>query len=394
MKEKILAIIPARGGSQGTPRKNIRLLAGKPLITYTIDQAVQTGLFDKIVVSTDDHEIREVAEKDGADVILRPPEISGDKSPTEEALLHVLDVLKNESGYEPDLVVFLQATSPLREDSDITRAVNELRERNADSCFSACPEHFTGRWRIDDQGYAQPQNYQLSQRPMRQDYPVEYLENGSIYVFKPWVLRGTGTRLGGKVAVSLMTLLDSVQIDSPDDLALAERLLQSRPQSRDAVDFAPVRLLVLDFDGVLTDNRVWVSEDGREGVLCHRGDGWGITRLQKTDVEVIVLSTESNPVVRQRCKKLNIACLQNSSDKLKDLFDFARSRDMGPEQIAYVGNDVNDLECMKWVSLPVAVRDAHPDVKKAARYLTSQDGGWGAVREVCDLILRQKGTAA
>ena len=151
-------------------------------------------------------------------------------------------------------------------------------------------------------------------------------------------------------------------------------------------DLSGVRLLVLDFDGVLTDNRVLVDQDGREAVFCHRGDGWGIAQLKKTDVDVLVLSTEKNPVVEARCRKLTVPCIQGCDDKLTRLQQLAQKRNLLPGDIAYVGNDVNDLECLQWVGMPIAVADAVPEVLSAVQLVTSRDGGFGAVREVCDWI--------
>ena len=150
---------------------------------------------------------------------------------------------------------------------------------------------------------------------------------------------------------------------------------------------AEVPLLVLDFDGVLTDNRIIVLEDGSEGVICDRGDGWGIARLKDVGVQVLVLSTESNPVVAARCRKLNIECIQGCDKKVAALREFAERRGITSEDIAYVGNDVNDLECLRWVGMPIAVADARPEVIGAARWVTRNRGGHGAAREVADWIL-------
>lgn len=154
------------------------------------------------------------------------------------------------------------------------------------------------------------------------------------------------------------------------------------------LNWSAVKLLALDFDGVMTDNRVLVDQDGREAVLCHRGDGMGIGLLKKAGIEVIVISMEPNPVVSARCRKLKIDCIQNCDQKLKALQELAAARGLQPREIAFVGNDVNDLECLRWVGLPVAVADAEPEVLKAASYVTRRPGGFGAVREVANAMLR------
>ena len=152
------------------------------------------------------------------------------------------------------------------------------------------------------------------------------------------------------------------------------------------LDLSQVKLLILDFDGVLTDNRVLVDQNGVESVWCHRGDGWGIARLRERGLEMLVLSTEPNPVVQSRCDKLKLACIHGCNDKLKALQELAAARSLGLEQIAYVGNDVNDLACMEQVGFPIAVADAVPEILAVACWVTQQPGGYGAVREVAELL--------
>ncbi|MEM1251144.1 MAG: SIS domain-containing protein [Cyanobacteria bacterium P01_H01_bin.21] len=151
-----------------------------------------------------------------------------------------------------------------------------------------------------------------------------------------------------------------------------------------------IKLLILDFDGVFTDNRVLVRQDKTEAVLCHRGDGWGIARLRETGLEVLVLSTEPNPVVLARCHKLNIDCIHGCNDKPRALQKLAQARSLSLDEIGYVGNDVNDLRCMQQVGVPIAVADAVPEIKATACYITTQPGGYGAVREVADRLLAAK----
>lgn len=376
----VIAIIPARGGSKGIPRKNVRLVAGKPMLAHSIEHARGATSVSRVVVSTDDGEIAAVARQYGAEVVERPAEISGDSATSESALLHALDAL----GGDPDLVVFLQATSPMRAPEDVQNAIDTLLREGADSLFSAGPVHgFV--WRIQD-GAPISLSYDYRSRPRRQDAPEDLIENGSIYVFRPWVLRQFNNRLGGKVAVYRMPAVNSFQIDEPADLDLIEALMATRPKPR-AHDLSRVRLLVLDFDGVMTDNRVLVDQDGREAVWCHRGDGWGLARLSERGIETLVLSTERNPVVAARCRKLGIACVQACDNKLAALQRLATERGLAPEAIAYVGNDANDLECLRWVGVPIAVADAVPEVLEVAQRTTSRCGGFGAVREVVDWLL-------
>ncbi len=155
-----------------------------------------------------------------------------------------------------------------------------------------------------------------------------------------------------------------------------------------------VRLLVLDFDGVMTDNRVLVHEDGTESVWCHRGDGWGIARLREAGCPVLVLSTETNGVVGARCRKLGVECVQGQADKGAALAALLAERGIAPAAVAYVGNDVNDLECLRLVGVPIVVADATPVARAEARLVTAAAGGYGAVREVADWILASRRSGA
>ena len=154
-----------------------------------------------------------------------------------------------------------------------------------------------------------------------------------------------------------------------------------------------VHLVVFDFDGVFTDNTVYVSQDGVESVRCWRGDGIGLTALKTLGIDTVIVSTETNPVVTARSRKLVIRCVQGCDDKLAVVRELAAELGVTMKQVAFVGNDINDLACLKAVGIPIVVGDAHPAVIKAAAYRTSAPGGRGAVREVCDLIVASRAKA-
>src|SRR5690606_16304196 len=305
----VVVVIPARGGSKGIPRKNLLQLSGHPLLAWSIFAASQARHVDRVIVSTDDVEIAEVARRYGAEVVLRPAAISGDRAPSEAALAHVLDHLA-QHGCHPELLVFLQATSPLRSGGDVDGAIECLRAEHADSCFSACSEHFTGRWRRTPEGCVEPVNFRAGSRPMRQEYPLEYLENGSIYVLRPASLRRSGIRMGGRITVYPRNPLQSLQLDEPEDVPLIEACMAALsipgPQSPALRRLRESRLLVFDFDGVFTDNQVYVSSSGEESVCCSRADSLGLDYLKRAGLAMLVLSTETNPVVAQRCRKLGL----------------------------------------------------------------------------------------
>jgi N-acylneuraminate cytidylyltransferase len=150
---------------------------------------------------------------------------------------------------------------------------------------------------------------------------------------------------------------------------------------------ATISAIVFDFDGVFTDNRVMVFEDGREAVLCHRGDGLGLGQLKNLGIPILVLSTEKNPVVQARSSKLCLECRQGCDDKLTALQTWLKEVGADASTTIYVGNDANDLACLKSVGCPVIVADAHPSVRDVALLTLSAPGGFGALRELCDLIV-------
>lgn len=221
----ITALIPARGGSKGIPRKNLVDFCGSPLVAWSIRQAMDSALVTRVVVSSDCPNIGSVATACGAEWLERPADISGDTATTETAVAHFLQNCRQ------SLVVLLQPTSPIRQPDDIDNAIDILRRNGADSLFSACEiEGFT--WQHDDhwRGPVRP-NYDVEQRERRQDRHERTIEeNGSIYVFTPQIFRRTGNRLGGRIAHCLMHRLDSYQIDTPDDLELLRSIAAFRLQ--------------------------------------------------------------------------------------------------------------------------------------------------------------------
>lgn len=220
-KCKIVCIIPARGGSKGVPQKNIKLLAGKPLICHSIEQVLQAKHEIDLYVTTDAEDIARVAKSAGSQIIDRPEHLSGDLASSESALLHALDIIEAEQIV--DYVVFLQCTSVFRSADDIDGAIELIMKSNADSLLSVIVNH-RFLWRASDQS-AESINYDFNNRPRRQDMENQYQENGSIYIFKPWVLRERNNRLGGKIVLYEMDERSAVDIDSKFDFTLAEYLL-------------------------------------------------------------------------------------------------------------------------------------------------------------------------
>jgi CMP-N,N'-diacetyllegionaminic acid synthase len=222
----IVAIIPARSGSKGIPRKNLKPFLGHPLIAWSIGQSLRSEKINRTIVSTDDEEIREVALQYGAEApFLRPPELAQDDTPTEPVLLHALDFLK-EQGEEPDAIVLLQPTSPVRLDGTIDLAITTFEDGAYDSLLSVYSEHHF-HWRNPSNPEAL---YDVGNRPRRQNVPESdhfYSETGSIYVTKASVLRSEGNRLGGKIGLFQTKRVENFDIDTEEDFRFVEMVGKS-----------------------------------------------------------------------------------------------------------------------------------------------------------------------
>lgn len=382
-----IAVIPARGGSKGLPGKNVRPLGGKPLIAHTIEAALAARHVGRTIVTTDDAEIAAVARRFGAEVVQRPAELASDTASSESALLHVLDVLEANNEPLPEVLVFLQCTSPLTMPEDVDGLVDTLLREGADSAFTGTP-FFHFLWQADETGDCHGINHQRGERQMRQDRPLQYLETGAGYAMRTAGFREQRHRFFGRVACHEVPGDRTGEIDTLEEFRTMEARLASRRQTSAAGALpAPLSAIAFDFDGVLTDDRVFVSDDGAETVACSRRDGMGVEQLRAAGIPMIVLSKEVNPVVKARCDKLRLEAVHGLEAKGEVLAAWAERAGVDLAQAIFVGNDVNDLECFAMVGCAVAPRDAHPAALAAADVVLDADGGRGAVRLLADLIL-------
>ncbi|MEN6481434.1 MAG: acylneuraminate cytidylyltransferase [Anaerolineaceae bacterium] len=404
---EVLAIIPARGGSKGIPHKNIRKFAGHPLIAYSIQAALNSTRVTRVIVSTDDPDIAQVARDYGAEVpFLRPSEYAQDQSLDLPVFQHALAWLAENENYHPDVVVQLRPTSPIRPLWLVDEAVDLLLAHpQADSVRGVVPagQNPHKMWRIDPatgqmHGLLQVEGIDEPYNAPRQVLPPVYWQTGHIDAIRPRVLQANS--MSGKVI--LPVLIDpqyAVDIDGPSDWQKAEWLVwyggleMVTPGNRQRSFPEKVGLVVFDFDGVMTDNRVWVDQNGVEMVAANRSDGLGVLELHQAGIKTIVISKERNPVVAARCKKLNIPVLQGIDEKRQVLIDYLAEQNIPSSQVIYVGNDTNDIPCFDVVGCALAVADAHPAVLRQADIILQHSGGHGAVRECCDRILQQIKTA-
>ncbi|MDD5687488.1 MAG: acylneuraminate cytidylyltransferase [Elusimicrobia bacterium] len=378
---KIAAIIPARGGSKGIPRKNIINFAGKPLLAWSVEQAKLSKFISDIYVTSDSKEILEIAHNYGAKTILRPKNISGDTASSESALLHALRQMEE----RPDYIVFLQTTALLRKPDDIDNAIKKIIKDKSDSLLSLT-EAYEFIWKKTGNKFTSL-SFDSKDRKRRQDLSPVYYENGSIYIFKPEILEKHGNRLGGKVSIYTMKSWQRVDIDDYETLKLAELVfLKNLAKKVDKNILSGIELIVYDFDGVMTDNKVTVSQFGNESVKVNRADGLAVSKIKSMGIKQMILSTEKNPVVKKRADKLGITCLYGKNNKKEVLKKYLDNNNISKEKVIFVGNDINDMEVMDYVGYPVAPNDAHEQIKKIAKIITKSKGGDGVVRELLDFL--------
>ncbi|MGA4875479.1 cytidylyltransferase domain-containing protein [Streptomyces lydicamycinicus] len=415
----VVAVIPARGGSKGVPAKNLAAVGGVPLVARAVRECRAARLVTDVVVSTDDAGIAAAARGAGAVVVRRPGDIAGDTATSEAAVLHAMDAYEAEQGASVDAVLLVQCTSPFIVREDIDGVAAAVVEGGADSALTVAPFHgFVWRDAADDAGMdtaatgspaaatlpAQSTatapatvtteggygvNHDKSFRPRRQDRPQDLLETGAAYGMDAAGFRAAGHRFFGRTELVRTDPARVLEIDDPHDLARARALapLLDAPRpgalpTRDDID-----AVVLDFDGTQTDDRVLIDADGREIVAVHRGDGLGIAALRKAELKLLILSTETNPVVAARARKLQVPVLHGIDRKDLALKQWCEEAGIAPERVLYVGNDVNDLPCFDLVGWPVAVAGAHDVVRGAARAVTATPGGSGAIREIAAWLL-------
>jgi len=403
---EILALIPARGGSKGIPRKNIRTFAGYPLVAWSIAAGLQAKSVSRVIVSTDDEEIAAVAREYGADVpFMRPRELAQDRTTDLPVFEHALKWLEDTEAYKPGIVVQLRPTSPIRPMDCVDGAVRILAEHpDADSVRGVVPaaQNPYKMWRFN--GYEKPMKPLLEVEGITEPYnaprqilPPAYWQTGHIDAIRTSTITSKQSLTGSVVYPLVIDPRYTVDIDTLADWQKYEALVYSglemvTPDSKLRRPLpGKIELIICDFDGVLTDNRVWTDQDGREMVAAFRSDSFRIGELREKGVDVMILSSEVNHAVTARAKKMGVEAVHGIGlqDKGRALRQVLEQKNVKAENVVYVGNDLNDLPCFEIAGWSVAVADAYPEVMRAADYVLSRPGGYGALRELCDLILKK-----
>ncbi|XP_041729744.2 N-acylneuraminate cytidylyltransferase [Coregonus clupeaformis] len=387
-KRHIAALILARGGSKGIPLKNIKVLAGVPLIGWVLRAAVDSKKFDSVWVSTDHDDIEKVAKAWGAQVHRRSPEVSKDSSSS-------LDTIQEFARLNPevDVICHIQATSPCLHPFHLKEALEMITNQGFTSVFAVARQHHF-RWQEVKKGGSvatQPLNLDPSNRPRRQDWDGELCENGSFYIYTRVTIE-KGLQ-GGKWAYYEMLPEYSVDIDVDIDWPVAEqRVLRFGYFGLDKPEV--VRLLLCNISGCLTDGRVLISVSGEEMVSVNTRDTMGIRMLQREGVEVILISSSEDPQTKALADKLSqrTGCevRQLGKDIQGEVKAMMDDRDLDWKEVAYMGNDAPDVDCLNLAGLSAVPRDAPVVAINAAKYSCHNAAGLGAVREFSEHIMLLK----
>lgn len=378
---KTIGIIPIRKNSKGIPNKNTIKMLGRPLFSWVLKEAVFSNL-DEVYVFTDSESVIQFIEKEyrwtpKIKALLRKDENATDTASTESALLEFSEKINH--GY--DVLCLLQATSPFTISQDINKVLDKVVEADFDSALTVVNTHrFT--WHTD----GTPQNYNVYKRPRRQDFDGLLIENGAVYATTKRAFLESENRLSGNIALVQMPENSLTEIDTQTDWVTTETLLAQRFKRNKTPQ--KITHLVLDVDGVFTDGTITYTAEGEHTKTFDMRDGMGLEILRETGVEVMVMTSENSALVASRMKKLKIENVYlGVKDKFSLLSHIAESNKLSLHQMAYMGDDVNDLTNLCAVGWGLVPLNATKQIKPYADVVLNTPSGKGAIREACEWIM-------
>lgn len=383
----VIAFIPVRGGSKSIPLKNIKLFCGKPLVCWNIEALERCSSVDQIVVATDSDEIEAVVcnqHYNKTQIYRRSSVNATDTSSTESVMLEYINAV----GLKPDVVFMLvQATSPLTQTVHFTEALAMFREEDYDSILT-CVRNYRFFW--NENGTSK--NYDYLKRPRRQDFKGELMENGAFYINTVKGILSNNNRLGGKIGIYEMPEYTAIEIDEPDDWMLLEDLMRKRVLNGNR-KCNSIKLFLSDVDGTLTDGGMYYSETGDEQKKFNTRDGMGFQLLREDGIKTGIITSENTKIVSNRAAKLKIDYLCQGSvagSKLECVKKICSDLNIGLEEVAYIGDDVNCYNLLSSVGLKACPQDACEIIKNIPGIqIMTKKGGEGCVREFITRILNK-----
>lgn len=376
----IIAFIPARGGSKSILQKNIKVFCGKPLIFWNL-QELQNSDVDEIIVATDSNEIKSIVNSfnfSKVKVYNRSKENAQDVSSTESVMLEYIDSsnISNE-----DTFMLVQATSPFTQSIHFNEGLELFKQHDT---ILTCCESKRFSWRN-----GKALNYDIYNRPRRQDHKGTLIENGAFYISSVADIKSTKNRISADIGIYEMPEYTYIEIDEPEDWIVAESLMKRFVLKNEELDFSNIKLFLSDVDGVLTDAGMYYTEQGDEFKKFCTYDGMGFQLLQKTGVKVGILTTEDRELNRRRAKKLGLDFdFHGAKDKLQIVKDLCVKENITLAEVAYIGDDVNCFGLLSHVGIAACPNNAVHKIKAIPNIMQlKRNGGDGVVREFVELFL-------
>jgi len=381
---KNIAFIPVRGGSKSIPLKNIKFFCGKPLVYWTVLAAENCEQIDEVIIATDNQEIKTIVSQFSFSKVVifdRNEKNAQDTASTESVMLEYIQ----QSTLDPhDNFILIQATSPLLESEDITKGLELIKHSDYDSVLSGVvSKRFF--WSQD----GTPINYDLYNRPRRQDFEGMFMENGAFYISTVRDILDSKNRISKKVGLIEMPESSSYEIDEIDDWIIVEEL--KKRQLRESSQRNKIKLFVTDVDGVLTDAGMYYTENGDELKKFNTRDGMGLQLVRESNIHTAIVTSETTKLVDRRAKKLKIDFLvqgKKHGGKLSAVEKICDQLNIGLSNVAYIGDDINCFELLSAVGYAACPNDAVDKIKSIPGIrILSKKGGEGVVREWSELLL-------
>lgn len=369
---KTIAFIPVRGGSKSIPLKNIKDFCGKPLVCWNIEALEACDLIDEIIIATDSDIIEKtVLSRPYKKVYVyrRSEENANDTASTESVMLEYINAVK----LTDETFILVQATSPLTETKHFEEALQMYHTGVYDSIIT-CVKNFRFFWNADGTS----KNYDYKNRPRRQNFDGMYMENGAFYINSVQNIKRDGNRLSGTIGIYEMPEYTGTEIDEPTDWTILESIMRSKRKSQSSI-----KLFVSDVDGVLTDGGMYYTEDGNEMKKFNTKDGVAFSMLRENNVKTAIITGENTNIVSNRAKKMQVDYLfQGVTDKITILKGLCSELGISLDEVAYIGDDIGDIDCLYAVGIAACPADAISLVKEISNIIILKNiGGNGCVRE-------------
>ena len=383
-----VAFIPVRGGSKSIPLKNIKTIAGKPLVYWAVQAACLCEYIDVVYVATDSEIIRntvnDFCDKNKASlfsklrIVTRSKESATDDASTEFAMLEFAEL------HDFENIVLIQATSPLLTSNALNEGFKKFEEPNVDSVLSVVRQK-RFNWICNDKGFVEPQNYDIFHRPRRQDFSGYLVENGAFYITSRNALIKSQNRISGNIKAVEMDEITYWEIDEPSDWEIVEMAFSQNRFNYEKNNYKKIpkiKMFLTDCDGCLTDGGMYYTEYGDEIKKFNTRDGMAFSLLKKKGIITGIITGETSKLVSRRAEKLKLDILeQGCIDKLTVVKELCAKYNMSLKNVLYIGDDINDIELIKSVGISCAPIDAIPPIKKIVKYVSKCKGGTGVIRD-------------